>query len=362
MKSYTYSFLTLVLCIICSCSTDKENNIDDTDSNEMYFPPINSDEWKTNTVEDLGWNEDALQPLLSFVEANKTKAFLILENGKIVVEWYGNNADATSNLAWNSAAKTLVSFTAGIAIEEGLLDINLPSSNYLGTGWSSLTTAQEQNITVKNHLTMTTGLDYTVTNNNCTDPECFTFKNLPGTFWYYHNGAYTITHNIIEGATQQNFNTYFNDKLKNIIGMQGSWVPFGYFKLYYSNARSMARYGILNLNKGNWDGIPVLESETYFNEMTSTSQNLNDAYGYFWWLNGKASYKLPASELNYTGKLIPNAPNDLIAALGKDDQKLYISPSKNLVVVRLGDAANDELLGPSSFDNLLWEKINNLIN
>lgn len=362
MKSYIYSFLTLVLCIICSCSSDSDTPMENTESNELYFPPINSNEWKTNTVEDLGWNKDALQPLLSFVEMNKTKAFLILENGKIVVEWYGNNADATSNLAWNSAAKTLVSFTAGIAAEEGFLDTNLPSSNYLGTGWSSLTTAQEQNITVKNHFTMTTGLDYTVTNNNCTDPECFTFKNLPGIFWYYHNGAYTITHNIIEGATQQNFNTYFNDKLKNVIGMQGSWVPFGYFKLYYSNARSMARYGLLNLNKGNWDGIPVLESETYFNEMTNTSQNLNKAYGYFWWLNGKASYKLPASELEYTGKLIPNAPDDLIAGLGKDDQKLYVVPSKNLVIVRLGDAANDELLGPSSFDNQLWQKINDLIN
>ncbi|MEP0211733.1 MAG: serine hydrolase domain-containing protein [Cellulophaga sp.] len=362
MKNSKYFVTVTLFCFLFGCSTDSDTAIENIDSNKLYFPPINSDEWQTNSISNLNWNEDALQPLLDFIETNKTKAFLILENGKIVVEWYGNNTDANSNLAWNSAAKTLVSFTAGIAIEEGFLDVNLPSSNYLGTGWSSLTTTQEQSITVKNHLTMTTGLDYTVTNNNCTDPECFTFKNLPGTFWYYHNGAYTITHNIIEEATQQNFNTYFNNKLKNMIGMQGSWVPFGYFKLYYSNARSMARFGLLNLNKGNWNGTSVLKSETYFNEMTNTSQNSNKAYGYFWWLNGKDSYRLPTSEQEYTGKLIPNAPNDLIAGLGKDDQKLYVVPSKDLVIVRMGDAANDELLGPSSFDNILWEKINNLIN
>lgn len=362
MKSYKYLFLTLSLCVLHSCSTDKDTSMENTDSNEMYFPPINSNEWQTNSIANLQWNKEALQPLLSFVETNKTKAFLILKNGKIVVEWYGNDSDATSNLAWNSAAKTLVSFTAGIAIEEGFLDINLPSSNYLGTGWSSLTAAQEQNITVKNHLTMTTGLDYTISNNNCTDPECFTYKNQPGSFWYYHNGAYTITHSIIESATQQSFDSYFNQNLKDAIGMQGAWLPIGYFKLYYSNARSMARFGLLNLNKGNWNGVNILESDTYFDNMTSSSQNLNKAYGYFWWINGQESYRLPASELEYTAKLIPNAPNDLIAGLGKDDQKLYVVPSKNLVVVRMGDAASEELLGPSSFDNLLWQKINDLIN
>jgi len=205
-------------------------------------------------------------------------------------------------------------------------------------------------------------LDYDVDNNNCTDLECFLYKNEPETFWYYHNGAYTVTHNIIEGAVNTDFNSYFNEKLKNKIGMQGSWIPFGYFKLYYSNARSMARYGLLNLNNGVWGDITVLNSQNYFIEMTTTSQNLNKSYGYFWWLNGKTSYRLPASEDEFLGKLIPNAPNDLIASLGKDDQKLYVIPSQNLVIVRMGDDAGETLLGPGSFDNNLWEKINAVIN
>ncbi len=96
--------------------------------------------------------------------------------------------------------------------------------------------------------------------------------------------------------------------------------------------------------------------------MTSTSQNLNKAYGYFWWLNGKSNYRLPGSEIEYSGTLIPNAPSDLIAGLGKNDQKLYIVPSKNLVIVRMGDNANNSVFGPSSFDNQLWEKLNTLFN
>ena len=71
---------------------------------------------------------------------------------------------------------------------------------------------------------------------------------------------------------------------------------------------------------------------------------------------------LPGSQLNFDGKLIPNAPNDLFAALGKNDQKIYIAPSNNIVVIRMGEKANTEALALSSFDNQLWEKINAMIN
>ncbi len=58
--------------------------------------------------------------------------------------------------------KHLSAFTTGIAQEEGFLDINAASSTYLGSNWSSLTTEQEAIISVRNHFTMTTGLDYNV--------------------------------------------------------------------------------------------------------------------------------------------------------------------------------------------------------
>lgn len=362
MKPQFYiSMLFLLLAFGCS---SESHDVDEQEpiSEELYFPPINSDAWETSTVSELGWNESELQPLLSYVESKGTKAFLILKNGKMVVEWYGNGSDEDSSLPWNSAAKTLVAFTTGIAQEEGFLSIDEPSSQYLGQGWTSLTTDQEENITIWNHLTMTTGLDYSVPNNNCTDPECLIYKDEPNSFWYYHNATYTTLHNIISGAVGSDFDNYFNDKLKNKIGMQGAWVPFGYFKLYHSNARSMARFGLLNLNKGVWNNTTILNDSDYFNDMTNTSQNLNEAYGYLWWLNGKASYRGPGLTLEFQGKLIPNAPNDLIAGLGRNDQKMYIVPSEKLVIIRMGDDAGESLLGPSSFDNDLWAEINKLIN
>jgi CubicO group peptidase (beta-lactamase class C family) len=123
----------------------------------------------------------------------------------------------------------------------------------------------------------------------------------------------------------------------------------------------MARFGILNLNKGIWNGTTILSDQAYFNSMINTSQELNLSYGYLYWLNGKSSFKLPSSEENFSGKLIPNAPDDLFAGLGLNDQKLYMVPSLDLIVIRMGEASNEELLGPTGFDNELWGFINEII-
>ena len=358
MKFYSILIITALLTTGCSSSDnspagpDPQNPVDEN----SYFPPLSSNEWETLPAEDLNWDLDALNDLLTFVEEKNSESFIVLKNGKIVVEWYGNGANASSNHTWNSASKTLAAFTIGIAQQEGLLNINDSSKDYLGDGWSNLSSEQENNITIRHHLTMTTGVDYNENNSTCTDPECLIYLNEPGTFWYYDNATYTLTHRIIEGATGEEFKTYFNEKLRNKIGMQGAWISLGYFELYGSNARSMARYGLLCLNKGKWNNEEIL-NENFFNEMTSTSQELNKSYGYFWWLNRKESYRLPSSESEFTGPLIPTAPDELLAALGKNDQKIYIVPSKSLVIVRMGDNAGESLFGPSSFDSQLWEKL-----
>ncbi|WP_138434597.1 serine hydrolase domain-containing protein [Winogradskyella algicola] len=361
MRKINVLLVLLTFLVGLSCSSDDSSSSNPPLNEDLYFPPLNSDTWETTSIADIGWNEDALQPLLDFLETTDTKSFMILHNGRIVNESYFGNTTSTSNNPWFSAGKTLTAFMVGVAQEEGFLDLNDSSSNYLGTGWSSLTTEQENAITIKHHISMTTGLDYNV-DFTCTDPECLTYLNPPVTYWYYHNAPYTLTQSIISGALNSDFDSYFNLKLRDKIGMQGSWIQVGYNKFFFSNARSMARFGLLCLNKGIWDDDIVLGDSNYFNEMTNTSQNMNPAYGYLWWLNGKSSYRLPSSESSYSGKLIPNAPDDLIAGLGAVDQKLYVVPSKKLVVIRMGNDGGAGELGPSGYDNLLWEKLSALIN
>lgn len=349
--------IILLFFALISCSQNEEQNIP---INTLYFPPLTGNTWQTTSVQDLQWNQNNVQPLLDFLEENDTKGFIILKNGKIVIEAYFNGHDRDANWYWASAGKIVTALTVGIAQQEGFLSINDKTSDYLGEGWTSLSAAKENLITIKHQLTMTTGLDDIEF--ACTDANCLTYIADAGTRWAYHNSPYTLLQSVVSNAVNQDFDDYFNSKIKNKIGMDGFWTPLGYNKLYWSTTRSMARFGLSMLNNAKWEDTILLDDMSYFNEMTTTSQNFNKSYGYLWWLNGKDNYMIPSSQTVFDDYLIPNAPSDLFAGLGKNDQKVYIIPSKDLVIIRMGDAAGGGLLGPSSFDNELWGKLNDLIN
>ena len=94
--------------------------------------------------------------------------------------------------------------------------------------------------------------------------------------------------------------------------------------------------------------------------MIHSSQSFNPSYGYLWWLNGQDSYMAPQRQYIFPQELFPDAPADLFAALGKNDQKIYIVPSRNMVVVRVGNAAYTSVLAFSDFDNQLWSYLDSL--
>ncbi len=358
--------LPLLVSIILFASCQKDNSSDPVippPSPTMYFPPVSVTEWQTTSTASLGWSDTQLNDLYNYLQLKNTKAFLILKNGKIVVEKYFGTFTVDSNWYWASAGKTMTAMLVGIAQQEGLLNINNRTSQYLGTGWTSLPLAKENLITVKHQLTMTTGLDDAVTpDNDCTLPGCLQYKADAGTRWAYHNAPYTILDKVVENASGQSYNAYFQAKIRDRIGMNGLWIRTGsYNNVYYSTPRSMARYGLLLLNKGKWDQTNILSDTNYFNTQVNTSQGLNNSYGYLTWLNGKSSYMLPSVQFVFSGSLVPNAPADMYAALGKNDQKIYVVPSLNIVVIRMGDSAGNSQLALSSFDNELWGKLKTII-
>jgi CubicO group peptidase (beta-lactamase class C family) len=324
---------------------------------QLYFPPKTGNTWDTLSPARLGWCNDSLESLHRFLEAKNTKGFIVLKDGKIVVERYYGTFTRDSLWYWASAGKTLTAFLTGIAQEEVKLRISDTSAKYLGNGWSSLTRTQEAAITVRHHLTMSTGLDDAVADDDCTLPSCLTYKAAPGTRWAYHNAPYTLMEKIVENAVGVTYNQYTTSRLKTPTGMNGQWLKIGYNNVYFSNLRSMARFGLLVLNNGVWSTDTLLRDRNYFRDMVNTSQNINLSYGYLWWLNGKASHMLPTVQFVFNGSMVPGAPNDMIAALGKNDQKVYVIPSQRMVVVRMGNAAGNVQLAASSFDNELWMRM-----
>ena len=353
-------FFILILIVFSSCSSSDDGNDNNTEPTPetIYFPPLNSDSWETVLPNEIGWNEDQVQPLIDFLEDKNTKSFMMLYNGKIVVESYLNNHTSTSVWYWASAGKTLTSTVSGIAQDEGLLNINNKVSDYLGTGWTSAPLDKENLITCKNLLSMNSGLDDSLGDD--VSPTDLQYLADAGNRWAYHN-VYVKMQDVVAQASNQTWSNFFNSKLRDRIGMSGSWIPLGDLSVYWSNTRSMARFGLMIYAKGKWENNQII-SEAFLNEATNTSQNINEAYGYLWWLNGKPSFHLPATQIEFNGELIPNAPDDMYAALGKNDQKIYISPSKNLVVIRMGETADGSNFALSTFDNDLWEKINAVTN
>lgn len=323
----------------------------------LYFPPLVGSNWATVEPATLGWCPDELEALRTLVDERNTKGFIILQDGRIAVEWYFDTFTRDSLWYWASAGKSLTATLVGIAQEEGLLSISDPTQQYLGAGWTSLTPEQEAAITIRHQLTMTTGLDDTQGDVDCTTPDCLTYLAAPGTRWAYHNAPYTLLDPVLEAASGQPLNQFYNSRIGTKIGAFGLYVPIGFNRVFFSRTRDMARFGLLILANGQWNNTTVLGDMDYLTAMHTPSQSLNPAYGYLWWLNGQDSYLLPRVQFSFPGPLIPTAPADMFSALGKDDQKVYVVPSQKLVVVRLGLDAGDSPLALSDFDRLLWEKI-----
>lgn len=331
-----------------------------------YFPPY-SGEWATTDPMELGWNSDSIEQLYTTLENNDTRAFMVLKDGKIVLEKYwgkeiiGNrDFNDASVWYWASAAKTLTSYMVGQAQSDGYLTIQDKTSDYLGEGWTSLTKEQEDKITIWHQLTMTSGLNDLRLNPDDFDPSALTYREDAGTRWAYHNAPYTLLEKVVANASEKDFNTYFEDELADPLGMTGSWQWSGDNHLYFSNARSAARFGLFMQHGGLWDNASLM-NETFAQESINPSQELNKSYGYLWWLNGSESYRLPQSQLQFPGMLLPQAPSDVYSAMGKNGQYISISPSNGLVIVRLGDNPSEALV-PLLFLNDIWGMLTNAMN
>ena len=278
----------------------------------------------------------------------------MLKEGKIVLEKYYGNYTEDSLWFWFSAGKSLSATLVSIAQQEGDVDIQAPTSTYLGNGWTSMTQAQEDSVKIWHQLTMTTGLDET--DFSCSADTCLIYKAPAGSRWFYHNAPYSLLRDVVENATSTNWNIYTNQKIEQKIGMSGFWLQLGYNNFYMSNARDMARFGLLIQNGRTWNTTPVLTDTAYFNQMVNSSQTLNPAYGYLWWLNGKSSFILPGDSTSFPGMIAPDAPLDVITAAGARGQFISISPDSSMVFIRQGTSSGSSLADLNLL-NEIWRRI-----
>ena len=305
----------------------------------------------------------AMQEVLDYAQAQKTTGFLVVRDRRTVVEhnWpppadaaqfratmaYETNAYGALLEDVASQQKSFVAVLAAIAADKGLLDVERPVSDYVGAGWSKAASDQERAIRVIHLLQMNSGLGVD-----------FAYAAPPASVFLYNTPVYAVTKRVLAAAARSPLETITRDWLAAPLGMKDTaWRkrpaamgdvgnPTG----LVTSPRDTARFGQLILDGGKAaDGRRVV-SETGLQAMLARSAT-NPAYGRLWWLNGSDHAIRPLAN-RIEGPLIPAAPADLVAALGAMDRKLYVVPSRRLVVVRMGQAAIDK-----DFDQQLWLRL-----
>jgi len=326
----------------------------------LYFPPA-AGAWAKVEPASLGWDVSALETALDYARSAHSSSVVILVNGRILAEreWtvdgppgytrmrVGKTSDGRVIEDVASAQKSLVGFLAGVAEGRHQLDLAAPVNRYLGPGWSKADSTAEAAITVHHLMTMTSGLD-----------DSLTYKEAAGDVWRYNTGAYSRMIGVLEKATGTDIQTFTSQTLTGPAGMTDSrWLqrPWSAGNAAANSiglattGRDLARFGLLILAGGKWDGKDLLQNPTYLRRMLTPSQSLNPSYGLLWWLNGQQRFQLAGSTQSRPGGLIPAAPRDLVAALGALDRKCYVVPSLGLVVTRLGDQTGE------AFNNEFWK-------
>jgi CubicO group peptidase (beta-lactamase class C family) len=316
----------------------------------LYFPPA-AGEWATVSPAAVGWNEAALEEALAVAGRRRSTGVVLLVGGRILAERYWRGASAATGRDVASVQKSITSFLVGALAAEGRLALDDPVSRWLGTGWTHARARDERRIEVRHLLAMTSGLD-----------DDFRKVAAAGKRWYYGNDAYHQLHPVLERAGRSSLQRISDTRLFAPTGMtSGTWRPrFGRdpngrrLLGLALTPRDLARFGLLALAGGAWNGRRLVP-RAYVRSALSTSQPMNPSYGRLWWLNGKASYRLPGPAPSLEpGPLVPSAPQDLVAALGAGDQKIYVVPSLDLVVARQGERA---ALGQVGFDEVWWRAL-----
>lgn len=259
-----------------------------------------------------------------------------------------------------SAGKSMASIVFGIAIDQGYFSLDDKISTYIDD-IQSITRDELDKITVRQLLTMTSGLD---------DLLNMSYPNGQG--WEYSD-AWNLMFNILESTTQQSVDEYSKENLFDKIGMNNTefrdstktlmqlrdakpifsdWKP----RQVFTTSNDFVKFGQLILNHGVYQGQQIISNSYLIQALSDCKEN--PAYGFLFWLNEKNGAIAAGTGEIIETNIIPNAPKDTVAALGMGDKKLYIVPSLNLTIARHGSAAYGEHFAFTIYDHELWYYIN----
>ncbi len=280
----------------------------------------------------------ALLRLTAYAEQQNSCALLVLHRGRIVLEkyWCGMKPDSRVN-AW-SMSKTVVALLVGLALDRGRLkSVDEP----IGTWISEWSRDERGRITIRQLLQMTSGLRIVnmirihIGTSALAAVLDTPLVARPGAEFRYNNVNTLVLSLILQRATGQRYADYLSSSLWKPMGASDAavWLDDegGIAKTYcclLTTARGWARVGLLLQNRGRVGDRRVVPA-AWIDEMLRPSP-LEENYGYHVWLG----YSRPVRRLRDWSS--PFATADTFMLIGRDEQRVYVVPSHELVIVRLG--------------------------
>lgn len=333
--------------------------------------------WLISQPGDQGVDEIKMHTALDYLEPkskqNGNKELIIIRNGYMI--FGGDQIDSTHNI-W-SCSKTFTSTVLGLLIDDGVLTLDQKAADI-----EPLLLELYPEVNFRHFTTMTSGYsaagesrwpdtDYADWSWTVYEPEAPYFA--PGTAFAYWDEAQMMLGRVLTQILNRPMHEFLKEKVTDPIGM-GEWEWFPEKDLngipinngctnVFVNAKQLARWGWLFLNKGNWKGKQLI-SEEWIEMATSVQVPASipmgetdrketvgpGCYGFNWWVNGRKA--------NGDMKL-PGAPEGCYFASGLNNNKCIVIPQWNMVVVRMGEDGHpdDKDMVYGTFLNMLGEAI-----
>ena len=271
-------------------------------------------------------------------EKNKrTRSVLVIYKDQIIAEKYDTGFTKDSKLLGWSMTKSITATYFGILQKQGKFDINKPAPI---AAWQ---TDDRKNLTTNDLLHMNSGLEWEedyatisdatkmlfqakdMTKSQLEKPQLF----KANTHWNYSSGTTNLLSGILRNQfkTHQEYLDFWYNSLIDKIGMHsmiietdmtGNFVGSSYG---WATTRDWAKFGLLYLHNGNWNGETIFDPN-WSKYVATPTQDSKGIYGGHFWLNAGGRY--------------PDAPRDLYSANGFQGQVIFIIPSHDMVIVRLG--------------------------
>ncbi len=267
----------------------------------------------------------------------RTRSVLVIYKDKIIAEKYDTGFNKESKILGWSMTKSITATLFGILQKQGKIEVLKPAPI---PEWAN---DERSKITINDLLHMNSGLEWEEDYTKICDATKMLFQAedmsqeqlkkpaqfKPNSHWNYSSGTTNLLSGILrrQFKTHQEYLDFWYSALIDKIGMSsmlvetdmaGNYVGSSYG---WATTRDWSKFGLLYLHKGNWNGDQLFDENWAKYVATPTDGSKGD-YGAHFWLNAGGHYS--------------NAPRDMYSANGFQGQKVFIIPSQDLVIVRMG--------------------------